>query len=250
MYKNFAATALAISAIGLAAATGQTGSSDKPGPFVGEKWYSGLVDIDHDDNAADDIFYWWFESRNSPKDDPIVLWLTGGPGCASEIALFYENGPYQFEEDGKTLKSNPYSWNSHANPAHLVSNEDEVGDNMAQFLIKFLELYPQLQGKDFFITGESYAGHYIPAISHNLAFKNKDKLKASFKGMAIGNGLVDPYLQYPAYDTFAYENKLIGAAEADILAGGFKACQAIIETGIWLAAMEFCQLNVEVILGN
>ena len=68
--------------------------------------------------------------------------------------------------------------------------------------------------------------------------------------MAIGNGLVDPYLQYPAYDTFSLENKLIGKAEAAILAGGFKACQAIIETGVWLAAMEFCQLNVEVILGN
>lgn len=154
MYKNFAAAAL----LGYTSATGQTGSSDKPGPFIGEKWYSGLVDIDHEDNQADDIFYWWFESRNSPENDPIVLWLTGGPGCASEIALFYENGPYQFEEDGKTLKSNPYSWNananliyvdqpvgtgfSHANPAHLVTNEDEVGDNMAQFLIKFLELYP------------------------------------------------------------------------------------------------------------
>tara|TARA_B110000285_G_scaffold214002_1_gene258912 strand:- start:90 stop:1397 length:1308 start_codon:yes stop_codon:yes gene_type:complete len=262
MYKNFAASAL----VATVAATAQTGSSANPGPFIGETWYSGLVDIDHEDNNADDIFYWWFESRNSPENDPIVLWLTGGPGCASEIALFYENGPYQFEEDGKTLKSNPYAWNananliyvdqpvgtgfSHANPAHLVTNEDEVGDNMAQFLIKFLELYPQLQGKDFFITGESYAGHYIPAISHNLAFKNKENLKANFKGMAIGNGLVDPYLQYPAYDTFAYENKLIGEVEKDILAGGFKACQAIIETGVWLAAMEFCQLNVEVILGN
>jgi cathepsin A (carboxypeptidase C) len=68
--------------------------------------------------------------------------------------------------------------------------------------------------------------------------------------MAIGNGLVDPFSQYPAYDTFAYENKLIGKVEADILAGGFKACQALIETGVWLPAMEFCQLNVEAILGN
>jgi carboxypeptidase C (cathepsin A) len=82
----------------------QTGSSmADPGPFVGEKWYSGLVDLDH----GDDMFYMWYESRKSPENDPIVLWLTGGPGCASEIAMFYENGPYQFNEDGKTLKSNP-----------------------------------------------------------------------------------------------------------------------------------------------
>ena len=91
-------------------------------------------------------------------------------------------------------------------------------------MIKFLEKYPQLQGKDFYITGESYAGHYIPAISHNLIFKHKDDIKLNFKGMAIGNGLVDPYNQYPAYDTFAYENKLVGTAEYEILKGGFKGC--------------------------
>jgi len=47
------------------------------------------------------------------------------------------------------------------------------------------------------ITGESYAGHYIPAISHHFIFDVADKLKINFKGLAIGNGLVDPYLQYP-----------------------------------------------------
>lgn len=126
------------------------------GPFVNETWHSGLVDITNDD----DMFYWWFESRSDPKNDPLVLWLTGGPGCASEIALFYENGPYQFEKDGKTLKSNPYSWNSNANllyvdqpigtgfskakVTHMVTNEEEVAEDMAIFMMKFLEKYPEL----------------------------------------------------------------------------------------------------------
>jgi cathepsin A (carboxypeptidase C) len=264
MYKSLATTAVFSVMMNNQVKAGS--SVEDAGPFIGETWYSGLIDIDHSDNAADDMFFWWFESRNDPKNDPVVLWLTGGPGCASEIALFYENGPYKFNEDGKTLKSNPYSWNenanliyvdqpvgtgfSHANPLHLVTNEDEVGDNMAQFLIKFLEKYPQLQGKDFYITGESYAGHYIPAISHNLIFKNKDNLKMNFKGMAIGNGLVDPYLQYPQYDTFSKENKLIGEAEYLVLKGAFAGCQGLIETGIWPIALEFCQIFTEVILGN
>jgi cathepsin A (carboxypeptidase C) len=191
-----------------------------------------------------------------PKDDPLVLWLTGGPGCASEIALFYENGPYQFEADGKTLKSNPYSWNdkanllyvdqpvgtgySHAGVTHLSTNEEEIAENMAQFMIKFLTKFPELQGKDFYITGESYAGHYIPAISHNFMFKHADDLKINFKGMAIGNGLVDPYWQYPQYDVFSYENDLIGKAEYEILGGAFKACQALIETSVWIVSLEVC----------
>ena len=103
-----------IAATGLLAGSALAASSaENPGPFINETWYSGLIDLDQ--NGGDDMFYWWFESRNSPKDDPVVLWLTGGPGCASEIALFYENGPYAFNDDGTTLKMNPYSWNNEAN---------------------------------------------------------------------------------------------------------------------------------------
>merc|ERR1719359_23928 len=60
-------------------------------------------------------FYWFFESRKSPKHAPLVLWLTGGPGCSSEIALFTENGPCQVTKDGRTTRVNPYSWNRKAN---------------------------------------------------------------------------------------------------------------------------------------
>jgi len=68
--------------------------------------------------------------------------------------------------------------------------------------------------------------------------------------MAIGNGLVDPLLQYPAYDTFARENNLIGPLEFEILKGAFKGCQLLIQSKIWPLALEFCQIFVEVILGN
>jgi len=40
------------------------------------------------------MFYFFFESRGSKADDPVVLWMTGGPGCSSELVVFYENGPW------------------------------------------------------------------------------------------------------------------------------------------------------------
>ena len=121
---------------------------------------------------------------------------------------------------------------------------------MGSFFIHFLEKYPQLQGRDFYITGESYAGHYIPAIMHHFMFDIKDKLKATPKGMAIGNGLVDPLHQYPAYAVFAKENKLIGEGEYLALDAALKLCQGLIKSGVWPIAMEECQIAVEIILGN
>jgi len=55
------------------------------------------------------MFYFFFESRDSPKDDPVVIWLTGGPGCGSELALFYENGPFHIADD-LSLVWNQYGW--------------------------------------------------------------------------------------------------------------------------------------------
>jgi len=81
-------------------------------------------------------------------------------------------------------------------------------------------------------------------------FKHKDDLKLNFKGMAIGNGLVDPYNQYPMYEKFSFENKLIGATEDKILKTGFKGCQELIASGVWPVALEACQIMVEAILGN
>ena len=56
--------------------------------FLNETYYSGFINI----TENSDIFYWWFPSLTNPDTDPLVFWLTGGPGCSSEVALFYENG--------------------------------------------------------------------------------------------------------------------------------------------------------------
>lgn len=54
------------------------------------------------------MFYFFFESRNA-KSDPVVIWLTGGPGCSSELALFYENGPFHLTSN-LSLQWNDFGW--------------------------------------------------------------------------------------------------------------------------------------------
>jgi len=127
------------------------------------------------------LFYWLFESQGNPQTDPLVLWLTGGPGCSSELALFFENGPYTVNPD-LSLTPNPYSWNTNANLLYVdqpagtgfsyakntsgyVINEAQVAADFYVFLQNFMKKFPQYASLPFFITGESYGGHYVPAIS-------------------------------------------------------------------------------------
>eukprot|EP00827_Trimyema_finlayi_P003389 TRINITY_DN311_c0_g1_i8.p1 TRINITY_DN311_c0_g1~~TRINITY_DN311_c0_g1_i8.p1 ORF type:complete len:261 (+),score=143.76 TRINITY_DN311_c0_g1_i8:76-858(+) len=192
-------------------------------PFPeGENFQTGFITID--EQSKDKLFYWLFDSRNVPTEDPLVLWLTGGPGCSSELACLVENGPYRLEPGASTPKILKEGWNDKANLLFIdqpigtgfssgnildyCTTEDCVAKDFFIFFKGFLERFPEYKKRPFFITGESYAGHYIPAIAAYLKAQSlKDpKLGINLVSLAIGNGLTDPYNQYPAYAEFAYHN--------------------------------------------
>ena len=84
-------------------------------------------------------------------------------------------------------------------------------------LLTCTTVHPDMADRDFYVTGESYAGHYVPAVSNRLFLEmNKPDVekKINLKGFAIGNGLTDPGIQYGAYSDFALINNLISPAAA------------------------------------
>ncbi|KAL4161644.1 hypothetical protein PRNP1_002196 [Phytophthora ramorum] len=169
-------------------------------------------------NKVDDhYFYWFFEAKHNASTAPLVIWLTGGPGGSSMLALFKENGPCRIQPD-LTTKVHPYAWTHEANMIWLDQptsvgfsyssggdhdyNEADVGENLYWFLQGFMEKHPEFEGREFFLTGESYAGHYVPGAAHYIWEQNKkdDSLSEvksiNLQGIAIGNGWTDSVVQH------------------------------------------------------
>lgn len=170
--------------------------------------YTGYLDVEKLDKHS---FYWLFESRNDPENDPLILWLNGGPGCSSLTGLFFELGPSSINA---TLQPvfNPYSWNANATVIFLdqpvgvgysYSGAEEISSSRAAakdvfiFLELFFQKFPKFLGSKFHIAGESYAGHYIPAIATEIL----DHADRSFElsSILIGNGITDPLIQEGSY---------------------------------------------------
>jgi len=209
------------------------------------------------ESADANLYYWFFKADIDPANAPLVLWMTGGPGCSSELALFFENGPYQINTTLDVIP-NRFAWNQYANLLYVdqpvgtgfsyadedyVTGETLVGADMYTFLQKFFAMYPQFMGQDFYIVGESYGGHYVPTVAAAVVAgnANKSNIHIELKGVGIGNGLVDPIIQDASYGPFAMMNGLIDESEYEAINSSYTQCQQDIDSENWIQADEDCE---------
>ncbi|KAK2386232.1 serine carboxypeptidase [Trifolium repens] len=179
-------------------------------PNVKFSQYGGYVTVD---KLAGRAFYYYFvEAAHSKETLPLLLWLNGGPGCSSlAYGAMEELGPFRVNSDGKTLHKNNYSWNYVANVLFLESpagvgfsysnkssDYDNNGDRKTAtdnyvFLVNWLERFPEYKNRDFYLAGESYAGHYVPQLAHNILYHNKkaNRTIVNLKGIMIGNAVIN-----------------------------------------------------------
>lgn len=184
--------------------------------------YAGYLTVNKAFNS--NLFFWYFPAQTNSATAPVLLWLQGGPGATSLIGLFAENGPFTVK-NRHGLKLRQYSWNANHNVIYIdnpvgsgysftddggyAQNETAVGNDLYNALVQFFQLFPDLQKNEFYVTGESYAGKYVPAVSYAI-YKNNPtaKVKINFQGLAIGNGLSDPEHQLK-YSDYLYQLGLI-----------------------------------------
>ncbi|GKV11066.1 hypothetical protein SLEP1_g22352 [Rubroshorea leprosula] len=204
--------------------------TDLPGqPPVNFRHYAGYVQLRPDGHKA--LFYWFFEAQNGAALKPLVLWLNGGPGCSSVgYGATQELGSFFVRNNGTQLALNKFSWNKAANMLFLESpvgvgfsytnnSKDlyELGDQVASedayaFLVNWFKRFPEFKSHDFYITGESYAGHYVPQLANLIYDRNKESIKDSYiniKGFMIGNAVINDETDAAGFVDYAWTHAII-----------------------------------------
>ncbi|RIB28120.1 Alpha/Beta hydrolase protein [Gigaspora rosea] len=142
--------------------------------------------------------------------------------CSSLTGLYLELGPCSINPGADNTTFNPYSWNNKANIFFLdqptntgysygdyINSTFTAAENVYAFLQIFFQELPKYANLDFHIAGESYAGHYIPAIASDIIKYNnnngsrKDIVHINLESILIGNGWVNPLVQYKYYPDMA-----------------------------------------------
>ncbi|PWY89168.1 alpha/beta-hydrolase [Aspergillus heteromorphus CBS 117.55] len=175
---------------------------------AGSAQYTGWLDV-----GPKHLFFWYFESQNDPENDPLTLWMTGGPGGSSMLGLFEELGPCLINEYGNGTVYNPYGWSRNSSMLFVDQPVDvgfsyvdegydlprdsyEAAVDMHRFLQLFVsEVFPEKLESPFHISGESYAGHYVPFLGAQIVEQNKlypHEPQVNLKSCLVGNGYMSP----------------------------------------------------------
>ncbi|KAL8229982.1 hypothetical protein R6Q57_014882 [Mikania cordata] len=193
---------------------------------------SGYLPVNSITGSA--IFYVFYEARNhnniSISETPLLIWLQGGPGCSSMTGNFFEIGPWlvtpslRHNVEHLTLKPNLGSWNRlfgllfldnpigtgfsiAATPEEIPRDQNAVAKHLSIAIKKFIALDSLFESRPVYITGESYAGKYVPSIGYYIIKKNANlsgSKRVNLIGLAIGNGLTDPVIQVATHAQTAY----------------------------------------------
>jgi len=153
--------------------------------------------------------------------DPTILWTNGGPGASSMFGLLAELGPLLLNENSlstpdfkrsgvPTLFSNPHAWTRLgsvvifdcpppvgfsycADPSGAgTSCGDWDDERMAAVqyaaLKGWFDLFPERRSKPLFLTGESYAGIYVPKLAQQILDHRDPDVYPQLRGFAVGDG--------------------------------------------------------------
>ncbi|EPQ30034.1 uncharacterized protein PFL1_02152 [Pseudozyma flocculosa PF-1] len=169
------------------------------------------------------LYFLLLRARHTPPKRKLIIWFNGGPGCSSFDGAMMEVGAWRLDGNGGLVwAQDGGSWNEYADILFLdqpvgtgfsyvntngySTTLTQAADEVVYFLQRFVEVFPEYgrdvetrygstgSGVDVYLAGESFAGQYIPYTASALLHAPRPPV--SLKGIAIGNGFMDPRSQY------------------------------------------------------
>ncbi|KAF7309994.1 Carboxypeptidase [Mycena indigotica] len=174
--------------------------------------FAGNIGVQRAGHPNNTLFFWGLEKKPGSltalkSNDPWGIWLNGGPGSSSMVGFFLENGPVRIDPNGK-ISANKFSWDtvadyfwidqpvgtgfSTADAAGYIADEDQMGADFMGFLANLVKVFPSLATRPLHLTGESYAGVYIPYImkARLSAYFSMAKPPVQIAKVVIGDGAI------------------------------------------------------------
>ncbi|KAJ0967697.1 hypothetical protein J5N97_024614 [Dioscorea zingiberensis] len=190
---------------------------------------TGYVPVDNEVQ----LFYYFIKSEGNPVTDPLLLWLTGGPGCSAFSGFVFELGPLKFrivEYNGSlpTLVYHPFTWakvsnmifldspvgsgfSFSSNPEGYVEGDVTSSVRVYKFLRKWFIDHPQFLSNPFYVAGDSYAGKVVPIITYLISegIESGDQPLLNLKGYLIGNPFTGEKIDFNARVPYAHNMGII-----------------------------------------
>ncbi|CAN6311537.1 unnamed protein product [Urochloa humidicola] len=187
---------------------------------------TGYVNVDEENGT--ELFYYFIQSEDDPRRDPVLLWLTGGDHCTVFSGLAFEIGPVKFVREPYNgsvpqLKYNPYSWTKAANIIFVDSpvgagfsfSRDpkgyDVGDvssslQLKAFLYKWFEGHPDFLANPVYVGGDSYGGKIVPYLMQKISEDIEAQVKPALnlKGYLVGNPVTGESIDTDSQVSFAH----------------------------------------------
>jgi carboxypeptidase C (cathepsin A) len=183
-------------------------------------WYSGFVEYELEGRTVHTHYVLVEAEEDFHKNKPLIYWSNGGPGASSLFGLLTELGPLLFSDESlhtaeyeatgiPTPIYNPYAWTrlghvliidqpapvgfSYCNDdvdshscAGLAWTDELAAENAHLALLAFHEKFPCYGTNELYLTGESYAGIYIPTLARRILEDPENHIP--LKGLAVGDG--------------------------------------------------------------
>jgi carboxypeptidase D len=165
--------------------------------------YSGQIPVDKNDPSRK-MFFVYQPTIGKPVDE-VVIWFNGGPGCSSLEGFLQENGLFIWGWGQSSATINQYSWVNETNvlwveyPIGLgfstgnvtATSEEETAADFLGFFKNFEETFG-IKNYKIYVTGESYAGRYVPYVSAAMLDK-KDKEYYDLSGAILYDPVIGQY---------------------------------------------------------